>query len=177
MSCIKYSIIALSNHGSRRLDRWNNIEFESLQHSRVSVILPDDSELGLSRPRSHCLGSVHDVTPHQPYSQHPEYGHYAVFVNWLESIAGALHCGEDIRSVRRRFLGIAAASTPGLINLVKNKDARALVAQVHFQALAMIKDLGDWFMAGVPEYHIRGYASLFPREWAWAMEWPLSTIS
>lgn len=92
------------------------------------------------------------------------------------SLVYAFHrAGEDLGSIRRRTLVFPMMVSSEFVSLLENSDPRALVITAHFFALIKYVDR-IWWLHGVARREILGLATVVPKDWMWAMEWPLMQI-
>lgn len=89
------------------------------------------------------------------------YEHAVAFLNWAHQ-----------SPIRNRILGFAATVSRRFVDLMAQKDPRALVIVACFFALTKIVD-DVWWLQGVAKREVNGIFSLLPQEWLPKMEWPL----
>ncbi|RDL38403.1 uncharacterized protein BP5553_02743 [Venustampulla echinocandica] len=89
------------------------------------------------------------------------YEHAVAFLNWAHQTP-----------IRNRILGFAATVSRRFVELMAQKDPRALVIVACFFALTRIVD-DVWWLQGVAKREVNGIFGMLPREWLPKMEWPL----
>lgn len=89
------------------------------------------------------------------------YEHAVAFLNWSHQ-----------RPVRNRILGFAATVSRRFVELLDQRDPRALVIASCFFALTKAVD-DVWWLQGIAKKEVNGICSLLPSSWWPRMEWPL----
>jgi hypothetical protein len=91
--------------------------------------------------------------------------HHAVaYLNWS-------HQKPD----RARILGFPATVSRRFVELIDERNPRALVITAHF--FAMVKVVDDvWWLQGLPEREVSGIMTLIPQEWWGKMTWATQII-
>jgi len=101
---------------------------------------------------------------------------YRDTVAYLERFYISSENNEPPFTLRRIFSGFPALVPKRFLDLITNQDPRALVITAYMFALAKkVEDI--WWLRGIPEREVRGINNLIPKEWKWAMDWPLSLVS
>jgi len=84
--------------------------------------------------------------------------------------------GEERATFRTKVLGFPIYAPKIFADLLEAHDPRTLVIMAYFFGIATV--LPDiWWMQRVAEKEISGLFNLLPREWRWAMAWPLQQIN
>lgn len=93
------------------------------------------------------------------------YEHAVSFLNWAHQ-----------RPERGRILGFAATVTRQFVDLMTEKDPRALVIVACYFAMTKVVD-DVWWLQGVARHEIMGICTLLPQEWWPMMDWPIRIIN
>ncbi|KAJ5678959.1 hypothetical protein N7462_007203 [Penicillium macrosclerotiorum] len=101
---------------------------------------------------------------------------YAGAVQYLERLYIAVQTREPDFIIRKMFNGFPPVVPRLFLDLVSEKQPRALVILAHFFALAKSAE-NIWWLRGVPEREVCGINSIIPAEWKWALIWPLDVVS
>lgn len=87
------------------------------------------------------------------------YEHSVAYLNWAHQ-----------KPERPRILGFPATVSRRLVELIEQRDARALCIIACF--FAMIKAVDDvWWLEGVAEKEVNGIMSILPRDWWPRVDW------
>jgi hypothetical protein len=90
--------------------------------------------------------------------------HAVAYLNWS-------HQKPD----RARILGFAATVSRKFVELVNERDPRALVITAHFFAMIKVVD-NVWWLRGLPEREVDGIMTVIPQEWWGKMTWATKVI-
>jgi hypothetical protein len=74
-----------------------------------------------------------------------------------------------------RVSGFASRCSKAWIQLIRQKQPRAMVILAHYMAMVKFCE-GFWWLEGRPEREIPGIKSILQEEWRWAMAWPLAIL-
>lgn len=140
--------------------------------------LPGIDNMDLDR---HVLGVFEDLVRWRPenepdISDHRMRETYRTCVAYIETIYQRIAEKEIWHQLGRRLLAFPNVAGPTFLSLLEEHQPRALVILAHVLAMMKSIELGWWIVKDVPEYHVRGIASMVPDEWQWAMEWPLKVL-
>lgn len=87
------------------------------------------------------------------------YAHAVAYLNWAHQ-----------NPIRTRILGFPAAVSRRFVELIDQRDPRALVLISCFCAMTTVADV--WWWHGVGKREVNGIMSLLPEDWLHKMEWP-----
>ena len=155
-------------------------------------MLPQDAAIGfLIKGSDYASGlvSMHKHESLEPYthllnwSEHPEPEFnedvrtaYEVILSFVSSINTAIKEQEPPATLSRRFLAFGSLAPIEYIDLLWKRRPRALIILAHL--FAMTKVVGHiWWFCGAAEKNVYGIQKIIPRDWQWALEWPLEYIS
>lgn len=100
---------------------------------------------------------------------------YECTLSYIEEIYIALLKAEEPEWTRRRHFGMPAVVPRGFVKLLEQQDPRAMAILARYMALMKMCD-GPWYCPGAAEFEVHGIMSLMPRNWLWAMDWPLQIL-
>jgi hypothetical protein len=82
---------------------------------------------------------------------------------------------EDTYIWRTKVMAFPGMVSPLFLSLLGSSDLRALVIMAHFFAFFTVTD-EVWWTKGVASREVQGLLTIIPKDWIWAMEWPLRQI-
>lgn len=101
---------------------------------------------------------------------------YEMAVRFLHSVQEAKVLGEATRWIQRRLQAFPVVVPWDFSDMLDRKDPRALGVPARY--FVLMKKVDDaWYLKGCAEYEMRGILSLMPKDWMWAMEWPLQVMN
>ena len=77
--------------------------------------------------------------------------------------------------IRRRLISFGPMMPREFIDLLGQRQPRALLAIAYLMSMTKIVEECWWFH-GEAERHVYGIQGLLPQKWQWAMQWPLDTL-
>jgi hypothetical protein len=100
---------------------------------------------------------------------------YELVLKFVGCVFSNIEKGEDSSILRRMMTSLAAWLPLNYINLLKERNPRALVILAHYFSLAKAMD-NVWWMRGISEREVFGIQTILPEQWQWAMAWPLQRL-
>lgn len=149
--------------------RWLRMSLHVRPIIAAQPALSRDTYVRAPEPFSHLLGTVQEQVKDLPPSEASElkqaYEHSVAYLNWAHA-----------KPEKPRILGFPATVSRRFIQLIDEKDPRALVIIACF--FAMTRRVEDaWWLEGVAKKEVLGILSLLDPEWWGVMEWPVLVVN
>lgn len=155
-------------------DDENSLTMALLKHSRVlwdsTVMFKEENRAELA----HLLGRTPQHAESEPWDESIQEA-YDMAIRYIGGVVICINNGEPSDNICRRLIAFPIFVPRKFIDLVEDRQPRALLVMAHFFALlGKLRDI--WWVGDIGRREVAATQAILPEEWQDLMQWPLKTV-